>query len=44
MSPAAVRAGNLIREWMEDAGLTTSASIFLCIQTVFQEFWSHVLS
>lgn len=42
MSPAALRAGNLIREWMEDAGLRTSASIHLCIQNVFQEFLSHV--
>lgn len=27
MSPASVRAGNLIRAWMEDAGLTTLASL-----------------
>lgn len=35
MSPASVRAGNLIRQWMEDAGLRTLASAFLMVSTKF---------
>ena len=30
MSPASVRAASLIRAWMEDAGLTTLASVPWC--------------
>ena len=31
MSPASVRAGNLIRGWMEDAGLRTLAFYFFAV-------------
>ena len=36
MSPASLRAGNLIRGWMEDAGLRTLALYLFMLETVLE--------
>jgi len=42
MSPASIKAGNIIRQWMEDAGLRTWGiiSVFHCVYVYsFSMFW-----
>lgn len=41
MSSASVRAGNLIRQWMEDAGLRTLA---FCLSYVFNKVLRDLIS
>lgn len=40
MSPASVRAGDLIRQWMEDAGLRTLA---FCLGNVFDRVFETLV-